>query len=294
VRSSDNSSPNTASDFDENDPFPRIRYPSEADTRPLVVSIPHSGTYVPEEERARYAIDIDQLRFDGDLYVDRLFANASQFGATMISTPYSRFVIDLNRLPDDVSPRAVRGVRGRTGDGYYLDRGLVWAVTTRGESIYKRPMPLRDFERRLGHYYTPYHDALARELKNLRDRFGYAILLDCHSMPSRATRAHSDPGALRPDVVPGTVDGQSCAPSLSHETENFWISLGYSVRMNHPYRGGGITRRHGKPSANIHAIQLELNRSLYMDEATLAILPNLDTLQIDCERFVATLSTLRL
>ncbi len=272
------------------DPFPRIARPAEGHERPLVISVPHSGTVVPDDERDLYRIDVERLLHDGDLYVDRLYAGAESVGATVISTPFSRFVIDLNRLPDDISPRAVEGARRRRGDGYYGDRGIIWAVTTHNEPIYRTPMSRERFERRRDRYYTPYHQALARELARLRDRFGYAILLDAHSMPSRATRLHADPGQLRPDIVPGTLDGASCAPWVANATGAFWTGAGYTVRFDAPYRGGGITRRHADPGADIHAIQVELNRGLYMDERSLDPSDGFERLHADCLRFAGTLA----
>ena len=127
-------------------------------------------------------------------------------------------------------------------------------------------------ERRLAAYYRPYHAALSAELARLRERFGYAILLDAHSMPSRATeKLHSDsPGSRRADIVPGDLLGHACGGWLSDATDAFWRSEGYSVERNQPYRGGGITRRHGTPDRGVHAIQVELNRGLYMDEQSYA------------------------
>lgn len=272
--------------------FPRIVRPEPGRERPLVISVPHSGTVVPDDERDLYRIDVERLLHDGDLYVDRLYEGAQACGATVISSPWSRFVIDLNRLPDDVSPRSVEGGRRRRADGYYGDRGIIWAVTTHNEPIYRGPLPRDRFERRRDRYYTPYHDALARELARLRATFGHAILLDAHSMPSRATRLHSDPGQLRPDIVPGTLDGASCGAWLADAVGSYWDNAGYTVRFDAPYRGGGITRRHADPEAGVHAIQVELNRALYMDERTLEPADGFERLHADCLEFADTLARL--
>ena len=272
--------------------MPTIRRPSGS-PRPIVVSSPHAGVTIPDEERPFYAIDIDKLRFDGDLYVDELYAGSEELGAVFISTDYSRFVADLNRLRDDLSPRSVRGGQRKRGPGYYGDRGLFWAVTTHAEDIYTAPLPPKVVARRIERYYDPYHAALRTELERLRDEFGYAILLDAHSMPSRATKAHSDPGQLRADIVPGDLLGAACGSWLSDAVAGFWRSQNRSVAPNTPYRGGGIVRQHGRPDSGIHAIQIELNRALYMDESTLARGPGFNALAGQCRASVEFLASLR-
>jgi N-formylglutamate amidohydrolase len=247
---------------------------------------------IPDDERAHYAIDIDKLRFDGDLYVDELYKGADELGAVFVTTEYSRFVVDLNRLRDDFSPRSAKGGERKHGPGYYGDRGLFWAVTTHAEDIYGPPLKPADVARRLERYYDPYHAVLKAELARLREAFGYAILLDAHSMPSRATKAHSDPGKSRADIVPGDLLGAACAPWLTETVCAFWTEQERSVALNTPYRGGGIVRRHGRPDSGIHAIQVELNRALYMDETTLARGPGFNVLARECLASVECLASL--
>jgi N-formylglutamate amidohydrolase len=212
---------------------------------PLVVSVPHAGTLIPEAELHRYALSSEVLAADVDLFVDRLYAEAPALGATLISTPVSRFVVDLNRFEDDLCPSVVLGSSRNTAAGYYGNRGVIWGVSTRGESIYRLPLPREVHEARIAAFYAPYHALLAAELERARATFGFAILLDAHSMPSVAKAAHTDAGERRADI---------------------WQEQGRTVALNKPYRGGAITRRYGRPSEGIHAIQLELNRGLYMDE----------------------------
>lgn len=270
--------------------FPKVLRPNERDAIPLVVSSPHSGRLIPVEERSLYAGPVRPLELSGDLYVDELYAGVELLGATFISSPYSRFVIDLNRLPDDLSPNAVEGAEVQTHAGYYGDRGLIWAVSGGGKSLYKRPLTNAEFQRRLTRYYNPYHDLLFAELRRLRDWFGYAILLDAHSMPSRAPGPE---GERRPDVVPGDLFGRSCGPWVSELTAAFWKDQGLSVVPNVPYRGGGIVRQHGRPERGIHAIQLELSRALYMDERTFSRHDGLQSLRASCLQFANTLGAAR-
>lgn len=272
---------------------PEILRPDGAPA-PLVLSVPHSGVLIPESERPHYAIEVDALLRDGDLFVDALYDGAEAMGATVVRTAYSRFVVDLNRLEDDLSPLAVEGALRRTESGYYGDRGLLWAVTTHGDPIYAAPLGAAEVERRLARYYRPYHAALEAELERLRDHFGFAILLDAHSMPSRATALHADgAGARRADIVPGDLLGRACGAWLADATDEYWRDAGYRVLRNQPYRGGGITRRHGAPERGIHAIQVELNRALYMDERTYERSAGFDALADACRGFVERLVSLQ-
>jgi N-formylglutamate amidohydrolase len=190
--------------------FPIIRKPDASRERPVVVSVPHSGTIIPEHERRWYAVDVEKLETEGDLYVDELYRGAESFGATVIQTPYNRFLIDLNRLSDDFSPLSVSGARIRRDPGYYGHRGLIWAVTTEGQPIYRTPLPRAVVQRRLEQYYYPYHRALMERMQELRDEFGYAILIDAHSMPSRGSVSGFNSSARRADIVPGDLMGRSC------------------------------------------------------------------------------------
>jgi N-formylglutamate amidohydrolase len=242
-----------------------LRAPVAPDT-PVVVSVPHAGVATHGFE-STIAPELD-VRCDADLYVDRLYRIGAE-GAPEVSLAarLSRFVCDLNRDPDDVSPGAVPEHKApRNTDG----RGFIWAVTTAGLPALARPLTLEDWRARTA-LHADYHDALAQALARARARFGFAVLVDGHSMPSRGRAGHRDPGRVRADVVPGDREGTSCAPALSRLVGEHFSSRGYSVAFNDPYKGGYITAHHGRPADHIHAIQIELRRDLYMDEATYAL-----------------------
>jgi len=238
----------------------------------LVVSVPHAGV-----DTAPYAAPLAtglDVRCDADLFVDRLYAGAATQAAgagtvALVRARLSRFVCDLNRDPDDVSQAAVAGHPDpRNTDG----RGFIWAVTTTGTPALARPLTLDEWrERRTLH--AGYHAALASALAAARARFGFALLIDGHSMPSVGRRGHSDPGRPRADVVPGDRMGATCAPALSALVRGHFESAGLRVAMNDPYRGGFVVARHGRPSGGVHAIQIEMRRDLYMDEATYQPVP---------------------
>jgi N-formylglutamate amidohydrolase len=238
---------------------------------PLVVSVPHAGTVVPDEDAPLLALEGAGLLRDADLFVDRLCAGVPALGVPVIRALVSRYVVDVNRAPDDVDREAcpeLANDRKVTPRGMSA-RGLVWRLTTDGAPVLKRPLTRAELESRIARIHRPYHEQLAALLEERRARFGFAVLLDCHSMPSTGRPGHSDPGARRADIVPGDVRGTSCAPAVSKLVVDHFERAGFAVRPNDPYMGGFITRSHGRPAKGVHAIQLEINRDLYMDEDAL-------------------------
>jgi N-formylglutamate amidohydrolase len=265
-----------------------LRAPAVPPT-PVVLSVPHAGVATHGFEDA-LAPELD-VRCDADLHVDRLYRVGEPGGPDVsLAARLSRFVCDLNRDPDDVSPGAVpEHPAPRNADG----RGFVWAITTAGLPALARPLTLEDWRARTAVHAT-YHDALAQALSRARERFGFAVLVDGHSMPSRGRAGHKDPGRVRADVVPGDRDGKSCAPSLSRLVADHFSSRGYSVAFNDPYKGGYITAHHGRPAEHVHAIQIELRRDLYMNEETYEITqPGFARLQKDLAELLAALRGFR-
>jgi N-formylglutamate amidohydrolase len=237
--------------------------PDDAPSSPLVVSVPHAGTDVPALDapllRARGAA----LLRDADAFVDRLVERAPALGAPLVVARISRYVLDVNRAPDDVDhevcPDVERPARASA-------RGLIWRTSTDGVALMTRPLSRDELRSRVERVHAPYHTALGALLEARRQRYGFAVLLDAHSMPSTGRPGHSDPGARRADIVPGDVRGASCAPSLSRLVAQHFETAGYRVKPNDPYMGGYITRAHGHPARCVHAIQLEVNRDLYLEE----------------------------
>ena len=232
------------------------------------------------------------VRSDADLFVDRLYRLGEPGGPEVyVAAQLSRFVCDLNRDPDDVSAGAVpEHPAPRNADG----RGFIWAITTTGTPAIARPLTLGEWHERTA-IHAAYHNAIIRALERARARFGYAILVDGHSMPSRGRHTHADPGRTRAEVVPGDRNGTSCAPALSAAVSEHFASHGLTVRPNDPYKGGYITTHHGRPAERIHAIQIELRRDLYMDEDNFVpIEPGFTKLRATLDALIASLRTLRL
>lgn len=243
----------------------------EKQTLPVVVDVPHAGEWIPDEVLSEMVVHNRTLKRDLDLYVDQLWAKAPALGATLIASNVSRYVIDLNRADDDISPETVVGGARVSKPGYYQDRGVVWRTTTDGTPVMRQPMTREAFDRRIATFHTPYHGAIAAEIARVKEQFGYCILIDGHSMPSRGRSGHTDPGTRRADIVPGDVEGNSCSPLLTSTVVEHFIEQGYTVRPNTPYKGGWITRSFGAPAQQVHALQIEVNRELYMDERTFVI-----------------------
>jgi N-formylglutamate deformylase len=259
-------------------------------TSPLVVSVPHAGLRVSGFERTMNP-ELD-VRCDADLFVDRLYRIGEPDAPDVyVAAQTSRFVCDMNRDPDDVSVGAVpEHAAPRNTDG----RGFIWAITTMGVPTLLRPLAFDEWRERTA-IHAAYHDAVTRALVRARERFGYAILLDGHSMPSRGRTGHKDPGRARADVVPGDRDGTSCAPALMAHVARHFETAGLHVAPNDPYKGGFITSHHGRPAERIHAIQVELRRDLYMDEDRFEIVePQFSKLRSILDALVASLRTLKL
>jgi len=253
---------------------------------PLLVSVPHSGTTIPDTTKAlkylRHLPPEIQLR-DVDLFVDELFDFVRKKNIPYVVSRISRYVIDLNRGVMEVDSDSVQGEKNPSGS---FRRGLLWQVTTRGEKLLEQPLTREEFLMRISNYYKPYHDILQQELSIIKKLFGKVILLDAHSMPSLGTPEHRDPGEVRADVVPGTQFSRSCGAPLEKWVSDFWGQKGYTVRLNHPYRGGYITQFYGQPEKGIYAFQLELNRKLYMDEDKFKKINAFDKLHQDLVEFV--------
>jgi N-formylglutamate deformylase len=236
--------------------------------RPLLVEVPHAGLIVPEAIRHELLAPEDALMRDADIYVDRLYQHAPQAGATSLVAKLSRYVVDLNRARDDLDAATVSGHPVGAGT---QPRGVVWRATTDGRPVLLRPLGYPELAARLERYYAPYHAVLQQQIDRLRERFGYVILLAAHSMPSLGRSTHHDPGAQRADVVPGTCGRTSADPRVIDLVDAHFRGAGLRVRHDDPYKGGYTTSHYGRPAERCHAIQIELNRALYVDEQTFRI-----------------------
>ena len=268
-------------------PFTVIE-PSVEET-PLVVEIPHAGLFVDGPALARLAAPARAIGRDADLYVDELYAGAPAHGATLLIANVSRYVCDLNRSELDVDAESVEGAPPQAR----ATRGIVWRLTSEGARVLESPLPRAELERRLDTYYRPYHRALAELLERKRARFGFAILLAAHSMPSVGRAGHGDPQAVRADVVPGTRGRTSAAGRFIDAVDTHARGTGLSVAHDDPYQGGYTTQHYGRPADGVHVVQVELARRLYMDEPTLTKSPSFERTRSWCASLALALGAIK-
>ena len=238
-------------------------------TVPLVFSSPHSGRRYSADFIASARLDEQTLRRSEDSYVDELFAAAPSLGAPLIAATFPRAFCDVNRekweldpgMFEDALPSWVNSGSARVSAGL----GTIARVVANGEAIYGIRLRFAEAERRVRQYWQPYHDALTALIDETRARFGVCVLVDCHSMPAGATAGRRP----APDIVLGDVHGTACGPGLVRAAEAYLKDCQYLVARNDPYAGGFVTRHYGRPREGLHALQIEVARGLYMDEATL-------------------------
>jgi N-formylglutamate deformylase len=254
------------------------------DETPLVVEVPHAGLYVDAPSLAYLAAPARAIGRDADLYVDDLYADVPLRGATLLVSHLSRYVVDLNRSERDVDAESVEG----TASAARATRGIVWRLTSDGGRVLDRPLPRAELDRRLEAYYRPYHQTLQSLLERKRARFGYAVLLAAHSMPStgRAGDAH----AQRADVVPGTRGRTSAGKAFIDAVDAWARQARFSIAHDDPYQGGFTTQHYGRPARGVHVVQVELARRLYMDEATLTKTAGFDALRSWCGELAGRLA----
>jgi len=233
---------------------------------PMVIASPHSGSDYPPEFVAASRLDPQTLRRSEDAFVDEIFAAAPSLGAPLLAARFPRAYLDVNReaweldpamfadaLPDYVNARSPR-VR--------MGLGTIARVVASGEEIYGGKLSFADAKERVDSLYRPYHAALARLVEETASEFGFCLVVDCHSMPSGASGA----GGGSADIVLGDCHGAACAPQLVEAARCYLSRRGFAVALNAPYAGGFTTGYYGRPRQRCHALQIEINRAIYMDE----------------------------
>ncbi|RMD48542.1 MAG: N-formylglutamate amidohydrolase [Alphaproteobacteria bacterium] len=239
----------------------------------VVFASPHSGRAYPPDFLRRSRLDAIAIRSSEDAYVDLLFERAPEFGAPLIRARIPRAYVDFNRAEDELDPQLIEGVRGRApGPRVSGGLGVIPRVVGGGRPIYRGRISRAEAEQRLADYWRPYHAALDELMAAQRARFGRAILFDCHSMPHEALAAANFPPGARPEVVLGDNHGAACSRELAEEVARIFRRAGLAVAFNAPFAGAFVIQRHGRPSRGCHALQIEIDRSLYLNER--AVRPN--------------------
>ncbi len=266
-------------DFDPATAFEAIEPPQQ--TIPFIFNSPHSGCSYPAAFLAASRLGERAIRGSEDTAVDELFLPAVEFGAPMLRAHFPRAWLDVNREPYELDPRMFSGplpayanIRSARVTG---GLGTIARMVSDSEEIYARPLRVEEGLARIEQVYMPYHETLRRMLTRTFARFGCAVLVDCHSMPSQIRGTARG----RPDFVLGDRFGASCSPDLTDRVEAMLKARNYDVSRNKPYAGGFITEHYGRPQRGLHALQVEVNRGLYLNEQTLQKKDGFDRVRSD-------------
>ncbi|MAH85105.1 MAG: hypothetical protein CBB68_12735 [Rhodospirillaceae bacterium TMED8] len=263
-------------------------------TIPLIFSSPHSGRDYPPEFIAASSLDLLQLRRSEDAFVDEIYASARSLGAPLLRALFPRAFVDANRPPYELDPEMfdcqlpdfVRTKSVRISAGL----GTIPKIVAEGLQIRNDLMTFKEAKTRIDKCYYPYHDTLLRLINQTLAQFGTAVVIDCHSMPSNFTPNRRGQSLKNVDIVLGDLHGTSCHAAITKAALEGFTELGYNVTWNKPYAGGYITRCYGQPRKGVHALQIEINRNLYMDEQAIERAPGLPKLAHDISCLIRSIS----
>lgn len=268
----------------------KLSLPDEQTTSVIFAS-PHSGREYPWAFLRKSVLDELAIRSSEDAFMDMLVGSAPSRGAPLLLARMPRAYLDLNRAADEMDPAVVEGVRQishnpRVASGL----GVIPRVVSNGRAIYRGKLKQAEAAERINNYWHPYHNQLAALVKDTRREFGEAILLDCHSMPHEAVDAVTQKGLSRPEVVLGDRFGASADGAVTDRIEDIFLQAGLRVSRNAPFAGAYTTQHYGRPSQRQHAVQIEIDRSLYMNEMRVRPNGNFDNFRAVMVRVVAELS----
>lgn len=267
------------------------------DLAPLVLDTPHSGEATPDDFDP--AVPKSAWLHAADRYVDELFADAPSLGVPLLCALFPRIYLDVNRAINDLDPTCL--AEGWDADlapsvKASLGKGLVWtSVPPNGAPLYGAPLSREAVKRRIERCYRPYHQVLAELIGRAHKRHGCALHLNCHSMQSVSHRMHEEgAGVARPDFIVSDREGMTCSPDMVQAAKDYLTAKGYRIEVNTLFKGAEIVRRHGQPAEGRHSLQIEINRALYMDEATLLKNEGFEKLKPVLTGLVSRLKQLRL
>jgi N-formylglutamate amidohydrolase len=277
-----------AEDFSAVIPF-EVRCSAEQRV-PFVFCSPHSGRHYPQRFLRMARLDEQSIRRSEDCFVDELFGGAVALGAPLLLAHFPRAYLDVNREPWELDPRmfaeplpSFANARSpRVAGGL----GTIPKLVGEGLDIYPSRIRLGEALDRIENVYKPFHECLRRLISSTHARFGFSVLIDCHSMPASVRIGENN---VRPDFIIGDRFGTSASPALIEHAIALLSAMGYTVTHNKPYAGGYITEHYGRPGRGLHALQIEVNRGLYMNERTLQKSSGFDALSDDLTRFTADL-----
>lgn len=247
-------------------PAYEIRLPTER-MSPVIFASPHSARVYPPSFVRRSVLDEHAIRTSEDAFVDQLFAPAPEFGAPLLVSRVPRAFVDLNRSADELDPALIQGAR-RQGHNPRIASGLgvIPRVVANGRAIYRGKITMDEARLRIERYWRPYHEALQDLLDQAHQAFDQAILIDCHSMPHEAMDGVARKAGRRPEIVLGDRFGAAASADVVARIEAAFTAAGFTVARNAPFAGAYVTQAYGRPSRGQHAVQVEVDRALYMDE----------------------------
>ena len=274
-------------------PSPFYQVLPEAQTKPIVVNSPHSGRHYPDDFLRNSRLNNLSIRRSEDFLVDEIVKGAVSSGIPVLNAVYPRAYLDVNREPFELDPSMFDGELPKNANTRSIrvssGLGTIARIVAEGEEIYSQRLPASEAVRRISEIYRPYHEALQNLLARTHVTFGLAVLLDIHSMPSNNSAPVRE---TRGDIVLGDRFGSSCDPRILHEAKSIFQNLGYHVEINKPYAGGFITEHYGRPLNGLHALQIEINRSLYMDEIRMLKSKGFENLAADFDHFFSEFSAM--
>jgi N-formylglutamate amidohydrolase len=282
--------PTSLTEAEELSPF-RLLAP-ERPFAPVIFTSAHSGRVYSTDLMVGVRLCALSLRRSEDCFVDELFSAAPAHGSPLLAANFPRAFCDANREAWELDPAMfserlpdwVNTTSSRVSAGL----GTIAKVVASGESIYSEKLPFAEAERRIFTYWRPFHDKLARLIEDIRARFGYCLVIDCHSMPSNGQGKRASGRPI--DFVLGDLHGSACASRVTRAAEAVLTGKRYLVRRNDPYAGGFITRHYGRPADDVHVLQIEIARALYMNEARIERLPEFPLVQKQMSDLVAALT----
>ncbi|MBN8553316.1 MAG: N-formylglutamate amidohydrolase [Caulobacterales bacterium] len=251
------------------------------DPSPLIYTVPHAGRVIPVSARERLQATETTIRSLEDPLVDELVDGTQTQGATLLVNRTARAVVDVNRDPGELDPGLVSDGIGRDTPRTRAGLGVVPRLGGDGRVLWRGRLDPAEIQARISAVHAPYHAALAGLMQQTRARFGLAVLIDWHSMPAAAAEVEGRRSGLKPDIVLGDRFGQSAEAAITGLIRQAFESRGRRVVMNRPFAGGHTTQVWARPAEGFHAVQIEINRSIYLDEVTLDRTSGLATLQAD-------------
>ena len=234
----------------------------------IIFNSPHSGSYYNKDFLNSTDLEIYDLRTSEDTFVSELFNSAKTFSSILMEAKFPRSFVDLNRSHLELDPNIITG-------NFYFEKtarnmaglGVIPRFSGNGKEIYTKPITIEDAQKRLEYFYFPYHQFLKYLILESKKRLGYTVLFDCHSMPSKLNMENKNSNKNNnSDIILGDANGTSCSPFITEKVKKIFENYNFFVTKNHPFSGGFITKNYGDPGNNIHVIQIEINKKLYMDE----------------------------